>query len=181
MYKRILIVVDQRPASRAALDVGLRLASACNGSVTFFNALPRYPLQISELQYFDAGSQRDFDQAVRKNADELLAAARKAADNALVMSRGIAWSGDDDVAGIVETARRNRCELIVVASEGRNAVMRLLTGSVVPGLITMSTIPVLVCKPRSGHHPGAHSPSESARPRANRKRSGPPTHEAQTQ
>ena len=39
-----------------------------------------------------------------------------------------------------------QCDLIVVASTGSNAVMRLLTGSVIPGLITHSRVPVLVCR-----------------------------------
>ena len=38
----------------------------------------------------------------------------------------------------------------MVASEGRNALMRMLLGSVIPGLITRSPapVPVLVCKLR---------------------------------
>lgn len=170
MYKRILIVVDQREESRAALNEGLRLASARDGEVTFLTALPRFPLPLADAPYHDAGTQRDFDLAAKANADKLLAAARAAADKAQVMSQGIAWSGEDEVAGIVEAAQRHRCELIVVASEGRNAVMRLLTGSVIPGLITASPIPVLVCKVTASSQPTERAPVVPLRPRAARKR-----------
>lgn len=170
MYKRILIVVDQREESRAALNEGLRLASSRDGEVTFLTALPRFPLPLADAPYHDAGTRHDFDLAAKANADKLLAAARVAADKAQVMSRGIAWSGEDDVAGIVETAQRHRCELIVVASEGRNAVMRLLTGSVIPGLITASPIPVLVCKAATNDPPSKGAPVAPLRARAARKR-----------
>lgn len=170
MYRRILIVVDQRQVSRAAWQEGLRLAAAHESEVTFFTALPRFPLPSAEAPYYDAGSQRDFDQAAKCNADRLLAAARVAADKALVVSRGVAWTGEDDVAGIVDAARRRRCELIVVASEGRNAVMRLLTGSVIPGLITASPIPVLVCKAAARGQPAGRATVVPLPPRAARKR-----------
>jgi nucleotide-binding universal stress UspA family protein len=170
MYKRILIVVDQRQVSRAAVQEGLRLAASHDSEVTFFTALPRFPLPIAEAPYFDAASHRDFELAAQANADKLLAASRVAADKAQVKSRGIAWRGDDDALGIVDAARRRRCELIVVASEGRNALMRLLTGSVIPGLITASPIPVLVCKPIARGQPAARQAVVPLRPRAAPKR-----------
>lgn len=147
MYKRIMIVVDTREASRAAIDEGLRLAQAHEGEVYFLTTLPRFPLPIAEGPFLEAGaSQREFELAARANADQVLAAAQAAADKAEVMSHGIVADAEDEVAHIVEAARRRRCQLIVVAAQGRNALMRLLTGSVIPGLITTSPIPVLVCK-----------------------------------
>ena len=62
------------------------------------------------------------------------------------MSKSVTGSGEDDARVIVEAARKRRCDLIVVASEGRNALLRLLTGSVIPGVITASPVPVMVCK-----------------------------------
>jgi hypothetical protein len=48
-----------------------------------------------------------------------------------------------DIAGM---AVDEACDLIVVGHRGRNAVMRLLSGSLVPGLITAAAIPVLICR-----------------------------------
>ena len=53
---------------------------------------------------------------------------------------------DDPVGQIVGAARKRRCDLIVVAADGHNAFVRLVTGSLVSGLITRSSLPVLVCK-----------------------------------
>ncbi|MBK6471149.1 MAG: universal stress protein [Betaproteobacteria bacterium] len=52
---------------------------------------------------------------------------------------------------IARIAVDQACELIVVAHRGSNAVMRLLTGSLIPGLITAAATPVLIC--REPEHP----------------------------
>ena len=52
-----------------------------------------------------------------------------------------------------QAAVRHHCDLIVVATEGRNAVMRILSGSVLPGLITAATVPVLVGRPQGAARP----------------------------
>ena len=47
---------------------------------------------------------------------------------------------------MLELAQRLGCGLIVVASSGHKAIVRLLSGSVIPGLITQSTIPLLIVR-----------------------------------
>lgn len=170
MYKRILIVVDPRQVSRAATQEGLRLAKIHSSEVTFVTVLPRYPLPIAEAPFLEAGSQREFEQAAKANADKLLSAARDAADKADVMSHGVVGRGEDAAASIVEAARKRRCEMIVVASEGRNALLRLLTGSVIPGLITASPVPVLICKQVRRTAKSASAAVVPIRPKAPRKR-----------
>ncbi|MDP3225733.1 MAG: universal stress protein, partial [Rubrivivax sp.] len=50
---------------------------------------------------------------------------------------------------VAASAQQQACELIVIAHEGHNAVMRMITGSVLPGLVTAATVPVLVCRDAS--------------------------------
>jgi nucleotide-binding universal stress UspA family protein len=63
-----------------------------------------------------------------------------------VASCAVVGDGEDDARGIIDAARERDCDVIVVACEGRNALVRLLNGSVVPGLISASPVPVLVCR-----------------------------------
>jgi len=172
MYKRVLIVVDPQPVSRAAIEEGLRLAAALGCEVTFFTMQPSYPMPIADAPFVNATAETEFNSAAKASADKLLAAARVSADKAGVMSHSMIGRGDDPAAAIIEGARHRRCDVIVVATEGRNALMRLLTGSVVPGLITASPFPVLVCQPSGADldagakvSPG-HRTSRAARQRA---------------
>lgn len=148
MFKRILIVVDPRPVARAAITDGVAMARAHGAEALFFTVLPRYSVPVTDAPPFVLESPQEFQQAAKANADRLLAAAEVQAARAGVKSQVAVGSGEDDARCIVEAARKRRCDLIVVASEGRNALLRLLLGSVIPGLITTSPVPVLVCKQR---------------------------------
>lgn len=149
MYQRILVVVDNRPVARAAILEGTALAQAHGAEVVFFSVLPSYTLPIADMPVFADVSPQQFEREAQAEVDRLLAGASVVADKAGVRSRTASGSGEDDAAAIIDAARRRRCDLIVVASEGRNAIVRLLTGSPIPGLITASPLPVLVCKPRA--------------------------------
>ena len=48
--------------------------------------------------------------------------------------------------GILETAGKTGCDLIVMASHGRRGLGRLLLGSVAAKVLTRSTLPVLICR-----------------------------------
>lgn len=171
MYKRILIVIDPQPASHAAIEEGLRLAAAQSGEVTFFTMQTNYPLPIAEAPFIDVAAEREFTSAAKASAERVLATARASADKAGVMSHSLVGHGDDAATAIIESARHRRCELIVVATEGRNSLMRLLTGSAVPGLITASPLPVLVCRPNGVNREVGKTPPprrRAARRRATR-------------
>lgn len=146
MFKRILIVVDARPVSRAAVKEGVVLARVHGAEVTFFYVLPHYPVPMMDGPLWTNLSEQDFDREAKAGAGRLLAAAAVVADKAGVSHRAAMDRGEDDAECIVDAAQRRRCDLIVVASEGRNAVLRLMMGSVIPGLITAAPMPVMVCK-----------------------------------
>ena len=48
--------------------------------------------------------------------------------------------------GIIEAAKAQGCDLIVMASHGRRGLSRLLLGSQANRVVTQSTIPVLICR-----------------------------------
>jgi len=53
----------------------------------------------------------------------------------------------------------------VAASDGRNALLRLLTGNIIPGLITASPVPVLVVKEARRKKASARSAVAPLKPR----------------
>jgi nucleotide-binding universal stress UspA family protein len=146
MFKKIMIVVSAGSTSRAAVTNGVALAKAHGAEALFFSVLPRYVVPVADISMIGMPSPDEFQREVTGNAERFLAAATVVADKVGVRSKYIVGAGVDDAECIVEAARKRRCDVIVVASAGRNAVMRLLSGSVIPGLITLSTIPVLVVR-----------------------------------
>lgn len=146
MFKRILIVVDQRQVSRVAIKQGVAIAAAHGAEALFFHVLPRYTVPVADMPPFVMISPEEFRRDAHAKATKLLTAAALVADKAGVTNKTATGGGEDDAHCIADAARQRRCDLIVAASEGRNALLRLLTGSVIPGLITVSPVPVLVVK-----------------------------------
>jgi nucleotide-binding universal stress UspA family protein len=48
--------------------------------------------------------------------------------------------------GSIETAQAQACDLIVMASHGRRGLARLLLGSHASKVVTLSPVPVLICR-----------------------------------
>jgi nucleotide-binding universal stress UspA family protein len=173
MYRRILILVDSRPATRSAVLEGTALAKVHGAEVTFLSILPSFVLPVADMPLFSSLSIDEFEREAKAAADRMFAAATVVAQRAGVTSRTVSAGGEVASKVIVNVARRRRCDVIVVASEGRNALLRLLTGSVIPGLITDSPVPVLVCKQRAKGRPEARAARAPTEPRSARKRATP--------
>lgn len=146
MYQRILVVVEDGHASNAAIAEGIALARVHSAEVLFCHVLPTYHAPVIEMPPVPLMSPDRFEQEARRKGSALLAAATEAAAAAGVRSSQFVLTGPDAVECISSAATQRQCSLIVVASTGWNAVMRLLTGSVIPGLITRACVPVLVCR-----------------------------------
>lgn len=147
MYPRILIVIDARQGCEAAVREGVGIAAALGSEVVLCHPLPRYTVPLSDLGPAVLASPEAFDEAARLKAGLLLDEAQKIAQARGVASTRVCRPGGDDAHAVVEAASHYRCGLIVAASEDHNAVVRLLSGSIIPGLITAATVPVLVVKP----------------------------------
>lgn len=148
MYRRLLIVMegDSDRADEAAVLEGLALAKESGGEVIFFSVLPRYVLPVAELPLVGVPSSLEFETEIRAAVEKRFAHAQTLAHRADVKCRHDIDSGVDDAQCVVEATEKHACDAVVVQSTGRNAVMRLLSGSVIPGLITSSKVPVLVVR-----------------------------------
>lgn len=169
MYERILIVVDDAATSEPALQEGLALARTVGAEVLLVDVMPMHSAPVSDLPEMGLVGYADIAPQAREDAQRRLRAAAEAAERAGVRSRTLVGEGLDPVHTIAEAAQSMHCDLIVVGSEGRNAVMRLLTGSVIPGLITHAQVPVMVCR-ESSH--GARTVKAESPPPAPRRRAG---------
>jgi nucleotide-binding universal stress UspA family protein len=62
---------------------------------------------------------------------------------------GVAWegvhvAGEEPYRAVIDTARRKRCDLVLMASHGRRGVAGFLLGSETQKVLTHSKVPVLV-------------------------------------
>ncbi len=150
MYQRIMIVVDEGVVAPVATAHGLALAKEHRAKVVFFFALPDPVMPITDMPPLVALAPDEFQREVRRAGDRVLSEAEQQAQAAAVPCSIASGVGTDAAECIAKAATEHQCQLVVIGSHGRNALQRLVFGSVVTRLITLSPVPVLVCKKASG-------------------------------
>jgi nucleotide-binding universal stress UspA family protein len=145
MYKHILIPTDGSELSEKAIKEGVSLAKEVGAEVTGFIATPRF--HVASL---DPTMVTDTEVQFRRHSEEQAAKAlgfvKEASEAAGVRCTTDSAVDDAPSEAIIEAARRNDCDLIVMASHGRKAVSAMLLGSETTKVLSHSRIPVLVCR-----------------------------------
>lgn len=139
---KILLAVDGSPISSRAARYLVKLASqlAVPPTVILFNADP--PLLQSVAVKLGL-------EAVNRYHAENGAAAMKAA-RAVLNRAHLGYSEKlavgEPVAAIIKFAKAERCDLIVMGSQGHTALKSLLLGSVTAKVIAQCDLPVMVAR-----------------------------------
>lgn len=133
MFKRLLIVLVPGMPTAPVIRPGLALACACQASVVFFTA------------------------GIYPQAERLHQQAQQLATGLGLTTRSVIAAPGPAVPAMLAEAIASRCDLIVLAHEGSNALVRLLSGSFIPGLVTASPLPVMVCPPQALSTTSAHT------------------------
>src|SRR5215813_10617916 len=127
MYTHILIATDGSDLAWKAVETGLQLAKAHRARVTAITVSEPwsigYSSQGSVTVPFDA-----YEQAAATAASKILAPVGKLA-NQLDVECTTAHLKEQPADGILQAARSRRCDLIVMASNGRRGLSRLMLGS----------------------------------------------------
>jgi nucleotide-binding universal stress UspA family protein len=147
MYKHLLVPVDGTKLSLKALDEAGTLAKALGSKITAVTVSPVYPMLVSGDGYvLDLNSPSEWETTTAKQADRIrLVVEKRAAAKGLKVAF-VTVTFDGPYLGIIETARKKKCDLIVMASHGRRGFSGFLLGSETTKVLTHSKIPVLVCR-----------------------------------
>ena len=144
MFTRILVPTDGSDITSKAVSTALGLAKSSGGQLFVISVKEPFPYSaISEMQ--PVPPQEFYD------AQERIAAERVKAVMAAAAAAGVACSGSTVEAlhpweAILDLAKQQGCDLIVMASHGRRGMAALLIGSETSRVLTHSPLPVLVVK-----------------------------------
>lgn len=143
--KRILVPTDFSKAADQALRYAVDLARPTNARLfLLFVVEPVYYATASDLYGATAPIGMLLDEQRRIGTQQLARAAqllrRRRALVSTIVETGIAHEM------IVETARKSRADLIVMATHGRTGLTHLLLGSVTEKVIRSAPIPVLTVR-----------------------------------
>jgi nucleotide-binding universal stress UspA family protein len=146
MFKHILLPTDGSELAQAGLGQGVALAATLGAKVTIVTVTEPLPVYLgAEAAAWSAGDAlASFDKDMAASAAKVLEAARATAAASQVPAETIHVPRTPPADAIVEVARSQGCDLIVMASHGRRGVRRLILGSQTSEVLAHSPAPVLV-------------------------------------
>ena len=145
MFKHILIPTDGSPISSKAVKAGIAFAKEHGARVTGYHALEPVPAHIYGEGYVaDAKMIAEFERRNRAAAKKHISAIAREAQRAGVAFDTVVQSSSRPYEGIVEAAKKRKCDLILMSSHGHRGFDRLVLGSVADKVIQRSKVPVLV-------------------------------------
>lgn len=144
MFKRILISTDGSDISQKAVQSAVELAKASGAELFAISVKEPFPYSaISEMQPVPP---QEFFDAQERIASERVKAVASAASSAGVACHGHTVEALHPWEAILDHAKTQNCDLVVMASHGRRGLSALLLGSETQKVLTHSSIPVLVIK-----------------------------------
>lgn len=148
MYKHILIAIDGSPIGAKALAHGIALARSAKARVTIVNVTERWSAfdMAIESRKSNRNPVQEFEALASAVAKKVLAGAVKKAKAAGVDAKSIHVPDRHPGEGIALTAKRIRCDLIVMGSHGRRGIKRALLGSQAYETLTLSKVPILIVR-----------------------------------
>lgn len=148
MYSRILVAIDGSEVAARALEHGLALALALGSAMTIVYVSEPAPLM---------GGGYAAVAGARAPIPEMLEVAETAAQRLLEKAKHIATAANVEAAtvwvenrhpaeGIVETADVVGADLILMGTNGRRGLGRMILGSQTSNVLKHTKVPVLVTK-----------------------------------
>ena len=149
MYRHILVPTDGSSLSLKAAREAARLAKDHKARITAFYAIEPYappPNGEAAILYPEIFSQGEYKKHTEKAADAALKKVEAEARAAGVKAEGKFVTAAAPWKAIIDEARADKCDLIVMSSHGRGGLASLLLGSETLKVLTHSKTPVLVCR-----------------------------------
>ena len=144
MFAHILIASDGSELAEKAVAQGLELAKQLDAKVLVATVTDPWTEVAGSLP--TQSLIKAYEKAENTNAGRITSAICESARKKGVSCASSHVWGKRPADGIIDAAKTNNCDLIIMASHGRRGLERLLLGSVAHEVLVRSTIPVLVCR-----------------------------------
>ncbi|HEY9026339.1 MAG TPA: universal stress protein [Burkholderiaceae bacterium] len=161
MYSKILVPVDGSEPSQCGLREAIGIAKDNQSTLLLLHVIVQMPLTLGYPGVADYGQVWDMlDRAGREIVER---AAREAAAAGVAHVTRVIDGGVGPVCDVVvDVARSEKCELIVMGTHGRRGMKRLALGSDAELIVRHSPVPVLLVKAPSAVDAAANAERQAA-------------------
>lgn len=144
MFKHILVPVDGSPAALNAVDKARAIACAFRSSVTLIYVIDPYAFTGMGADF--SYGQSEYLRAATVEANEAIGAARQVFEAQGMFVKGSVVEGHSVYQAILEAAEALEADLVVMGSQGRRGLDKLILGSVTAQVLSHAHLPVLVVR-----------------------------------
>jgi nucleotide-binding universal stress UspA family protein len=144
MFKRILVPTDGSDITGRAVAIAVGLAKTVGAEV--FTLCVKEPFPYGAVAEMQPTPPQEFFDAQERSAARHIRAVIDACDTAGVVCHAQMIEGLQPWEAIVEHARQQQCDLLVMGSHGRSGLATLFLGSETHDVLSHTTVPVLVVR-----------------------------------
>lgn len=147
MFQRILVPTDGSRGARHAMEVAAGLAHLCGANVISLHVIAPPAAETSYLGLGVIGapvSVGGLEEPVPAERDPALVEAKLVAEGAGVAIEPRQVYAPQAASAILDLAESEKCDLIVMASNGYGDLLSLITGSITARVVSGCDLPVLV-------------------------------------
>lgn len=147
MFKNILIPTDGSKLSQKAALQGVALAKAVGAKVTaFFAAPPATPIVYRDFLPVGYATPKEHEAMIKRTASQHLDFIARSAKKARVPFEAVQMTSDYPEEDILKVAKKKKCDLIVMATQGNSGLRGMFLGSVTQKVLNQSKLPVMVLR-----------------------------------
>jgi nucleotide-binding universal stress UspA family protein len=147
MYKHLLVCTDGSKLSEKAVSHAIALAQAVGAKLTVFYAAPDYPLPAyADGVVYEPVSRREYTKLAAADAQKILDEVTAKATAAGLDCKSAYTIAAAPWEAILDAAKKNKCDAIVMASHGRRGITAVLLGSETQKVLTHTKLPVIVVR-----------------------------------
>jgi nucleotide-binding universal stress UspA family protein len=149
MYKHLLLPTDGSPLAARGYKAGIKLAKSLGARVTgVYVTLPYVPALYGEgaLFYVPGLSPQEYRQSSKAAAEKALAPLEREAARAAVRCASRVIEARHVHEGILQAARRAKCDAICMATHGRGGLGGLILGSETQRVLAHAKLPIIIVR-----------------------------------
>ncbi len=144
MYKKILVPLDGSELAKKALDHAEKLAKVFDAEILLFQVVPFMPIYGSPELVTPLIIDEKQKEAAEKYLTNLAEEVKKRGHKVTSMVR----TGQQVAVEIIDFAKENGVDLIVMYTHGRSGISRWVLGSVALKILTRAETPILLLRPK---------------------------------
>lgn len=142
MYKKILVPLDGSELAKKALPQAEKLANAFGSEITLFQVVPFMPIYGSP----ELVTPLIIDEKQKEVAERyLLGLAEELKQKGLKVSAAVK-TGQQVAVEIIDFAKENGADLIIMCTHGRSGITRWVLGSIALKVLTRAETPILLIR-----------------------------------